>query len=304
MNKKTKGILVFTAVLLLALGLMAYLAGHTVSVLEPKGVIGRQQKDLIVRSVLLMAIVVVPVYILTIFITVKYRATNKKARYEPDWDHNRALEAVWWGIPLILITVLSIVAWNSSHRLDPFRPLESDQRVLKVQVIALQWRWLFIYPEQEVASLNSAFIPLNRPVDFNITSDAPMNSFWVPQLGGQIYAMSGMNTHLYLNADTPGIYAGSSANISGKGFAGMNFQVQAGSEEEFQTWVKQARTSPDTLSLNSYNSLAQPSQDTSVKFFSNTQEGLYDRVVLKYLMPKEQLPALGEDLHSHGEGRL
>lgn len=279
---------------------VAFMQRANLVVLQPKGIIGKEQKQLILQSVLLMALVIIPVYFLSFFIAWKYRASNKKVKFQPDWDSHRGLEAVWWGIPIILITILSVMAWNSSHQLDPFRPIDSPKKALSIQVIALQWRWLFIYPEQNIASLSYAYIPTDQPIDFNITSDAPMNSFWVPQLGGQIYAMSGMTTHLNLQADEPGIYQGSSANISGRGFAGMTFQVQAGSDIAFQQWVGQVRAASNNLSFESYKQLAEPSEDRSVVYFSSVQKGLYDSIVFKYLAPKDRQVTPENSTHMSG----
>src|SRR5688572_21939694 len=180
-------------------GVLTWLVlGANVAVLEPAGSIAERQRGLIIFASLLSLIVVVPVFALTFYIAWKYRASNKKAKYTPDWDHHTGIEALWWAIPLALITILSVITYKTSHELDPFRPIASDKKPLTVQVVALQWKWLFIYPEQNIASVNFVQFPEDRPVNFQITSDAPMNSFWIPQLGGQMYAMSGMNTKLHL----------------------------------------------------------------------------------------------------------
>ena len=178
-------------------------------------------------AALLSLVVVIPVFAMTIYIVWRYRESNQKAKYSPDWDHNSKVETIWWLIPTLLIVVLSVVTWNSSHSLDPFKPIKSSVKPLRVQVIALQWKWLFIYPEQGVASTNILELPVDRPINFEVTADAPMNSFWIPQLGGQIYAMAGMSTQLHLMASEAGTYAGASANLSGKGFAKMKFDTKA-----------------------------------------------------------------------------
>ena len=212
----------FIAIGLLILGAIAGVAlllhGHTIDVLVPKGTIAKKELDLLVTATLLMLIVVIPVFVLTFTIAWKYRASNTKAKYTPDWDHNRAIETVWWAIPFVLILILSVITWQSSHELDPFKPLASSKQPITIQVVALQWKWLFIYPEQHIATVNYVQFPVDTPVNFVITSDAPMNSFWIPQLGGQIYAMAGMSTQLHLMATDPGSYNGSSVTPQRTGF--------------------------------------------------------------------------------------
>ncbi len=213
-------------------------SGNHFAVLDAKGSIAAQQRDLMLIATGLMLLIVVPVFALTIHIAWTYRAGNDKAEYRPDWDSNRKLEAIWWGFPALIILGLSVIIWNSSHSLDPYRPIASDTRPLKVQVVALQWKWLFIYPEQDIASVNYLRLPEDVPVSFELTADAPMNSFWIPQLGGQVYAMSGMATRLHLIANEQGTFQGSSANLSGEGFAAMRFVTEATSTGEFNDWVR------------------------------------------------------------------
>lgn len=258
-------------------------------IFDPAGTIAARERNLMVFTLLLSLIVVIPVFMILFAFAWKYREGNKKARYEPDWDHNPKLELVWWGIPIVIISVLAVVAWTSAHELDPYRALASSKEPLKVQVIALQWRWLFIYPEQHIASVNLLPIPVGRPINFQITSDAPMNSFWIPRLGGQVYAMSGMSTQLHLQASKAGDYDGVSANISGSGFAGMQFTARAESPETFAEWVNLVQHhSGQTLNHETYTALAKPSKDTSPQQFNNVDDGLYDGVIMKYMMPTPQ----------------
>jgi cytochrome o ubiquinol oxidase subunit II len=270
---------------LVALGAgLTVLAGQgTLSVLVPKGTIAQAQTDLMVASLWLMLIVIVPVFAMTFGIAWRYRASNTKATYRPNWDHSRLAEAIWWLIPLILITILSVIIWISSHQLDPFKPIVSSAKPLRVQVVALPWKWLFIYPEQGVASLNELHLPVNRPVAFELTSDAPMNSFWIPQLGGQMYAMPGMTTRLHLMATSAGRYRGSSANLSGAGFAGMRFEAIATSQANFNAWVAAARRAPGRLDSTEYQALAKPSQNDPIVTYTLASPGLYDEVVMKYM---------------------
>jgi len=219
--KKYKPLLGVVLLLGIVLLFATLIRGHTVAVFDSKGLIADKQRRLIITTVLLSLIVVVPVYVMAFAIAIRYRDSNKTAKYTPDWDHSRILEFIWWAVPCAIILVLAIITWNSSHDLDPFKALKSDKKPLTIEVVALQWKWLFIYPEQGIASVNLVGLPVDTPINFEITSDAPMNSFWLPQLGGQVYAMSGMSSELHLMADEPGTYNGVSANISGEGFAGI-----------------------------------------------------------------------------------
>lgn len=259
------------------------LRGHTFAVLQPKGEIGQRELDILWFGAALSLFIVIPVFALTIFIVWKYQATNKKAKYSPDWEHDRKLEFVWWAVPIAFILVLSVVTWKTSHSLDPFKPIKSDKTPITIQVVALQWKWLFIYPEQNIATVNFAQFPVDTPVRFQITSDAPMNSFWIPQLGGQIYAMSGMNTELNLIADTVGEYTGVSANISGIGFAGMHFIAKASTNSDFNNWVSSAKESRNRLSIATYEELAKPSQNNPVVYYSSVDSNLFDEIVMKYM---------------------
>lgn len=284
-----KIILSVAAVLLAAGGVWWWLARHTVAVLSPVGTIADEQKQLMVFASLLSIIVIVPVFTMLAIIVWRYRAGNKRARYTPEWDGNRLLEAVWWLIPLVLIAVLSVIIWTSSHRLDPYRRIATNHKQLEVQVIALEWKWLFIYPEQNVATINYLPLPTNQPVHFTITADAPMNSFWIPRLGGQVYAMSGMSTQLSLMASTSGTYDGSSANLSGEGFAGMKFTAAAMSDADFTAWAKRASQTSPSLTSDVYAELAKPSKNAPRSVFTDVAPGLYDTVVMSYMMPHASL---------------
>lgn len=288
------------------IGLIVFLMqGHTVSVLQPKGEIADKQKNLILFAVGLSLIVVIPVYFLLFHITWKYRSSNKKAKYSPDWDSNRALETIWWGIPIALITVLSVVTWNSSHDLDPFKPLASDKKPLKIQAVALQWQWLFIYPDENIATVNYVQMPKDTPVDFEITADAPMNSFWVPELGGQIYAMSGMATHLNLKASEVGSFDGVSANISGEGFSGMKFITKATPQADYEQWVASVKESGTVLDQDGYKMLAQPTIDAPARYFSASEPGLFNSIVMQYHTPKNMISDQhsGNDDSAHEDSR-
>jgi cytochrome o ubiquinol oxidase subunit II len=283
--KKGYWIAILSALLLLFVVLVSiwYMKSHSIAVLDPKGMIAEKQSELITTASLLMLIIVIPVFILMGFFAWRYRANNKKAKHAPDWEHNYIAEYCWWGVPLIIIVVLAILTWRSSHQLNPFKPIESDKAPLKIQVIALQWKWLFIYPEQGIATLSYVQFPEKRPIAFEITADAPMNSFWIPQLGGQIYAMPAMRTKLHLIANEVGKFRGASANISGTGFASMTFIAQACSEESFAEWVEQVKAKGKPLGADEYELLARPSQKDPVTLYVLEQGDLFDSVVMKYM---------------------
>jgi cytochrome o ubiquinol oxidase subunit 2 len=250
--------------------LLAFLAhGGSFPVLVPSGSIGVAERDLMLRAMFLMLIVVIPVYIVAIFIAWHYRVGNVKAAYTPNWEHSKMEELIWWSIPLEIVLVLGALTWGSTHQLDPSRPIVSTQQPLIVQVVALPWKWLFIYPEEGVASVNELALPVNRPVTFQITADAPMNSFWIPALGGQEYAMTGMTTSLNLMATKAGDYAGRSANYSGEGFAQMQFKARALSPGDFDAWVLHAKQSPDSLSGATYAAIAQPGDAGPVRYYGS-----------------------------------
>jgi cytochrome o ubiquinol oxidase subunit 2 len=276
-----------TLLILLALGVLSaallYLVTHHIAVLKPAGTIGEKERNLILFSLLLSVVVVLPVFTMLFIFAWKYREGNVGAKYDPKFDGSRKLETAWWLIPGVIIFILSVVTWNSSHDLDPFKPLNSSVRPINIQVIAMQWKWLFIYPEQNIASVNFVQFPVNTPVNFEITSDAPMNSFWIPDLGGQIYAMSGMSTQLHLIANKGGDYPGRSANISGAGFSGMNFTARASDRFDFDEWAISTKISQNHLNLDSYNLLSRPSKDNPRAYYALDDSSLYDTVVSKYM---------------------
>lgn len=284
---KKFGWLLPTLVLVVAFGFLAwYVKGHTIAIFQPAGEIGRKERNLIVAALVLSAIVVVPVFAMTIAIAWRYREKNaRKTVYQPDFDRSRLLESIWWGVPIVIIGILSVITWNSAHALDPYKSLASTKPTLHIQVVALDWKWLFIYPDQHLAGVNLAVIPVGTPVDFEVTSDAVMNSFWVPQLGGQVYAMPGMKTHLHELATQSGDFLGSPANIAGKGFARMDFTVRATSPAQFTKWVKTAQQANRNLTTKAYTKLAKPSDNLPVSYYSPIQDGLFDDIVMKYMAP-------------------
>lgn len=257
-----------------------------IAVLFPKGIIGTEELHLLLIIQLLMLIIVVPVFILTFVFSWKYRADNRKAKYDPDLVDNLYAEVVWWGAPLILTIVVAVLTWQKTYELDPFKSIPSQKKEMTIQVVALQWKWLFIYPEEGIASLNFLQIPVGTPVRFEITSDAPMNSFWIPSLGGQIYAMPKMRTILNLIANKTGDFRGSSANLSGEGFAGMHFITRASTEEEFKDWIAEAKKAANQLDSEVYTKLAAPSQNNPTALYQLKEKELFDQIIDKYMLPK------------------
>lgn len=285
MGKKLKFVAICVALVAIIAISIILLKDANFSVLQPKGEIGERERTILVFASLLSLLVVAPVFILTFFIVYKYRASNNKATYSPNWEHSKKLEIVWWLVPIALIAILSVVTIKTSHSLDPFKPIQSDKKPITIQVVAMQWKWLFIYPEQNIAVVNLAQFPVDTPIKFKITSDAPMNSFWIPQLGGQIYAMSGMSTQLNLIASSVGDYNGVSANISGSGFSGMHFIAKASSSSDFDNWVNSTKQVSNRLSVANYQELALPSKDVPVTYYSSVDAQLYDTIVMKYMTP-------------------
>lgn len=273
------------AVLGFVVFLATYMSSHNMGVFNPKGIISLAEMNLIVTTTLLMLIVVIPVFIMLAVFSWRYRAGNTKAKYSPDWHRSMVLEVIWWTIPIIIIAIIARMTWVSSHDLDPYKPIASSIEPITIQVVALEWKWLFIYPDQNIATVNFVQLPIDTPINFRITGDAPMNSFWIPQLAGQIYAMAGMDTALHMLASEEGDYAGVSANYSGVGFSGMKFTARASSQDEFDQWVRTVRMSPDLLSIDEYAKLAEKSRDNEVSHYSSVHRGLYDKIIMKFMAP-------------------
>jgi len=267
---------------------MAWLAGCNTVVLNPSGDIAAQQGRLIVVSTVLMLLIIVPVIALTVFFAWRYRQSNKEATYEPDWDHSTALELVIWSAPLLIIIALGAVTWISTHTLDPYRalrriddtrPVPQGTKPLVVEVVALDWKWLFIYPEQGIATVNELAAPVDVPISFKITGSTVMNSFYIPALAGQIYAMPGMETKLHAVMNKAGEYEGFSANYSGAGFSDMRFKFHGLAKADFDKWVQQAKASGNTLSRQGYLQLEKPSQREPVKRYASVAPDLYERIL-------------------------
>ncbi|MEX1668113.1 ubiquinol oxidase subunit II [Zhongshania guokunii] len=273
---------------------MALLSGCDTVVMSPSGDIAAQQAKLIVWATILMLIVVVPVIVLTLLFAWRYRASNKEATYTPDWDHSTNLELVIWAAPLAIIIALGALTWVSTHQLDPYRPLDridegrpvpEGVEPLIVEVVAMDWKWLFFYPEQGIAVVNQLAAPVDRPIKFKITATTMMNSFYIPALAGQIYAMGGMETQLHAVINEAGSYDGFSANYSGAGFNGMRFKFLGMPEIEFDEWVSKVKTDGDILSRSVYTELAEPSEYNPVQYYREVAPELYDAILNRCVEP-------------------
>ncbi|UXJ51792.1 ubiquinol oxidase subunit II [Pseudomonas citronellolis] len=275
------------------------LGGCNMVLFDPKGQIGVDEKSLIITCTLLMLLVVVPVIVMTLAFAWKYRASNTKATYMPDWAHSTRIEVVVWLVPCIIIAILGWLTWESTHKLDPYRPLDSDVKPITIQAVSLDWKWLFIYPEQGIATVNEIAFPKDTPVNFQITSDTVMNSFFIPQLGSQIYSMTGMLTKLHLIANEEGVFDGISANYSGSGFSGMKFKAIATSEQGFQDWVTKVKSAQAGLTEEGFPELAKPSENVPATYFSSVTPDLFQHILTKH---ERAGLAMGKGKAEHAEG--
>ncbi|MBL8388543.1 MAG: ubiquinol oxidase subunit II [Hydrogenophaga sp.] len=260
-------------------------------VLNPAGDIAARQGHLVVQATLLMLVIIVPVITLTLWFAWKYRSSNTantEADYAPDWHHSTVLELVIWSGPLLIIIALGAITWIGTHKLDPYRPLDrisetkalaKDVKPLEVQVVALDWKWLFFYPEQGIATVNEVAAPVDRPIVFKLTSSSTMNAFYVPDLAGMIYTMPGMQTELNAVINKAGVYQGKASHYSGAGFSGMTFKFLGLSDGDFAQWVDKAKAEAKTLDRSAYVKLAHPSERDPVQRFASVEAGLYDRVL-------------------------
>ena len=278
--KKTRGLLLLLPLLLLS--------GCNMVVLNPSGDVAMQQGRLIVVSTVLMLLIIVPVIALTVFFAWKYRASNKDAEYKPEWDHSTQLELAIWAAPLIIIIALGAVTWISTHTFDPYRalrriddtrPVPENVKPLVVEVVALDWKWLFIYPEQGIATVNELAAPVDRPIQFRITASTVMNSFYIPALAGQIYAMPSMETKLHAVINKAGEYEGFSANYSGAGFSKMRFKFHGLADADFDKWVQGVKGAGGSLDRAGYLKLEQPTEDEPVRKWSTVSSDLFHAIL-------------------------
>lgn len=276
----------FTCLLLLISVLVV--SGCDWVVMNPSGDIAKQEAFLITVSTLLMLIVIVPVIVLTILYAWKFRASNSNAEYDPNWHHSPTLETVIWTAPLAIILILSGITFVATHRLDPYlpiprisvdKPVPENTTTIVIEVVALDWKWLFLYPDQGVAVVNEIAAPVDRPIRFKITSASVMNALYIPALAGQIYAMSGMETKLHAVINEEGVFDGFSANYSGHGFSGMRFKFRALDEKEFEAWIKKLRTSNQSLNRESYLKLEKPTSNHPVVYYGDVEKRLYHDIL-------------------------
>jgi cytochrome o ubiquinol oxidase subunit 2 len=274
------------ALALLGLLIGFLLHGKNVALFNPKGIIARQQHHLITSTLTVLLAIAIPSLLLLYFVAWKYRDTNPKVQQATHTRHGKLLVTSIWLIPTAVMLYLVSVMWPATHRLAPQNSIASETKPLTIQVISLRWKWLFIYPEQHIASLNFVQLPVGTPVTFEMTADeTPMSSFWIPNLGGQLYTMTSHVNRLNLMAETIGDYPGSSAEINGPGFAGMKFTARASSSQDFDQWVNALQQSPDVLNTSTYDSLLEPSEYNSSKFYASPDPNIYADVLRKYEGP-------------------
>ncbi|WP_045393269.1 ubiquinol oxidase subunit II [Falsirhodobacter sp. alg1] len=270
------------------LGSLLFLAACKTVVLAPAGDVAAQQRDVLVISTLLMLLIIVPVIALVVVIAWKYRASNKDAEYDPEFHHSTRLELVIWSAPLLIIICLGALTWVGTHLLDPYRPLDrvaagkpitEDYKPLQVEVVAMDWKWMFIYPEYGIATVNEFATPVDRPVEFSITATSVMNAFYIPAMAGMIYAMPSMETKLHGVLNRPGVYDGLSAHYSGHGFSHMKFKAHAVQPAEFDEWVAKVREEGTALDSTTYAEMEQPSEAVPVTYYNSVEPGLWHAIV-------------------------
>ena len=274
-----------TARCLAAAAMLLGLAGCEPGVVHPAGAIGSAELQILIDSLAIMMAIVVPTIILTLGFAWWFRASNRRAKYLPNWTYSGAIELVVWGVPALTVMLLGGVTWVGSHELDPAVPIASTVKPIEVQVVSLDWKWLFIYPEQRVASVNQLVVPAGVPLHFTLTSASVMNAFFVPQLGSMIYTMNGMSATLNLVADRPGTFAGMSAHYSGDGFSDMHFDVRALPGEQFAAWVASTRATGKALDAASYAVLERQSSNVAPFTYRDADPALYTQIVTQKIAP-------------------
>ena len=259
-------------------------------ILDPVGPVGQAEKMILINSTAIMLAIIVPTMIATVAFAWWFRRGNKKATYRPDWEYSGAIELVVWGIPLLTIMLLGGITWIGSYALEPSKPLDSPVKPVRVEVVSLDWKWLFIYPEQGIATVNQLVVPAGTPVSYKLTSATVWNVFFVPQFGTMIYTMPRMTTRLNLQADRPGVYGGLSAHFSGDGFPGMQFKAQVLPPEQFAVWAQGARGQGQVLDGRAYTELAKPTSYVKPMTYGAVAPGLFDAIVANRATPPKQMP--------------
>ena len=270
-----------------ALAVLMCLGACHSEVLDPAGPVSAAERTILFDSLAIMLAVVIPVIIATLYIAYRFRASNTAAPYWPTFTHSGRIELIIWSIPALVIFFLGGIAWTSSFLLDPARPLASRAKPLEIEVVSLDWKWLFIYPDTGVASINRLVMPVGVPLRLRLTSAGVWNVFWVPQLGSMLYCMHGMAGTLYLQADRPGVYHGTSAMISGEGFAGMHFNAEAVPPDDFTRWVNATRGAGPLLDDDAYRALLRESSEVTPYTYGSVRAGLFERIVSQELPPAE-----------------
>ena len=266
---------------------IALLLRHkNIAIVNPKGVIAHQQLGLLIFTTIVLCVAAIPTVLFLYFTAWKYRESNTKvSRYsnKPSKHHSKRFLYGIWGFPTIVMLVLLVTLYPATHRLEPRKAVASNNKPMTIQVVSMRWKWVFLYPEQKIATVNFVQIPANTPVQFELTADeAPMSSFWIPNIAGQLYSMTGHVNRLNVQADTVGDYTGSSAEINGPGFAGMKFTTRVSSAEDFASWTEGVKQYPQILNTKTYENLVKPSEDNPAAFYSSYQNDLYETVVNKY----------------------
>lgn len=266
------------------IGIAVLLRGKNIAVLNSKGLIASEQRSLIIFAAVMVLSIAVPTVVILYFMAWKYRESSHTSTYHPEENHGKGFNLFIWTLPTAFMLFLALILVPVTHKLQPNKAIAAGVQPITIQVMALRWKWLFIYPDQRIATVNYVQIPKGVPVVFDLTADeAPMSSFWVPNLGGQLYAMTGHINRLNLVADELGDYQGRSAEINGAGFSGMKFTAKVRSEADFQSWVKDTQRSPDILDKAAYEDLVKPSKDNQATSYSAVDNTLYAKAVMKYM---------------------
>lgn len=289
--KKTKPIKLLILVIL-GLGGLGFMIsmlvnGSDIALFNPRGQIAEEQLSLMLYAVLVMLVIAVPAIFFLYYFAWRYRESNQKVKYRPNEISGKSFIVALWLFPTLIVLVIAFKMWPATHRLAPQTSIASENSSITIQVVALRWKWLFVYPEQNIASVNFVQIPVDTPVKFELTADeTPMSSFWIPNLGGQLYAMTGHSNQLNLMADYEGDYPGKTAEINGFGFSGMTFTARVSSQEDFESWIQQVKLSDQMLDQKSYDILKVPSENNAQVYYSTVMGDLYDNVLMRYYGPK------------------
>lgn len=293
MGWKLKIAFIILAVIEVVLLVVLLLQGKNFQLLNPQGIIALKERNLALLAIGIMFAVAIPMLATLYIFVFKFNSSNKKAAYDPDHTRGKKTLIFWWALPSFVVAILGILILKNTPALDPYRPLDSDVKPVRIQVVALPWKWLFIYPEENMATVNFIEFPEKTPVNFELTADAPMSAFWIPSLSGQIYAMTGMSTKLHVMADRPGDFAGQAGEINGRGFADMKFTARSSPKKGYEEWVKSVKSSSRVLTFEEYSALSKPSENNPVTFYRVTDKNLYNRIIDKFMPEKSE----GMDMH-------